>query len=207
MKPHVRVALFTVTVWSMGWGVNRACAEPAFLSKQYTRCTSCHISPTGGGLLSPYGRALSNDELSLTAGRRAAADPAAPPAAGEQSFLWGALGDALGPLQLGVELRPSRLHTEAPGFTIDRNLMMNADVIAAVQEKGWTFYGEVGREPTNGGRLGSYEHWVGYEYGARARRQGRPIPAGVRRPIRRPHDLQQKRARLREVPSGGTASN
>ena len=33
-------------------------AEPMFLSKQYNRCTSCHYSPTGGGLLTPYGRSL-----------------------------------------------------------------------------------------------------------------------------------------------------
>ena len=43
---------------------SRAAAEPIFLSRQYTRCTNCHYSPTGGGLLTPYGRSLSREELS-----------------------------------------------------------------------------------------------------------------------------------------------
>ena len=40
-----------------------AWAEPLFLAKQYTRCTACHYSPTGGGLLTPYGRLVSHREL------------------------------------------------------------------------------------------------------------------------------------------------
>ena len=46
------VALLTVA--------GRADAEPMFLSKQYTRCTACHYSQTGGGLLTPYGRLLAD---------------------------------------------------------------------------------------------------------------------------------------------------
>ena len=48
------------------WSARPSEAEPRFLSKQYTRCTTCHISPTGGGLLSAYGRSLSHRELSTT---------------------------------------------------------------------------------------------------------------------------------------------
>ena len=87
-----------------------ASAEPMFLAKQYTRCTACHYSPTGGGLLTPYGRLLSHRELSTTG-----ATATAPVAGaeddphGEQAFLFGALGDALGPVLLGLELRPSHL--------------------------------------------------------------------------------------------------
>jgi hypothetical protein len=55
-----------------------ASAEPVFLSKQYTRCTACHYSPTGGGLLTSYGRLLSHRELSMTGSREAA------PAAGAE---------------------------------------------------------------------------------------------------------------------------
>ena len=53
-------------------------AEPTFLSKQYPRCTACHYSASGGGLLTPYGRSLSREEIS-TFGRR---DPAAARAPG-----------------------------------------------------------------------------------------------------------------------------
>src|SRR4029453_16918540 len=52
--------LATTVLASPAW------AEPTFLAKQYTRCTACHYSPTGGGLLTPYGRLLSHRELSTT---------------------------------------------------------------------------------------------------------------------------------------------
>src|SRR5580765_8507694 len=93
-----------------------ASAEPIFLAKQYTRCTACHYSPTGGGLLTPYGRLLAHRELSATGGATAT-----PPAAadddlhGEPAFLYGALGHALGPVHLGLELRPSHLRVGFPG--------------------------------------------------------------------------------------------
>ena len=170
-----------------------ASAEPMFLAKQYTRCTACHYSPSGGGLLTPYGRLLSHRELSTTG-----AGGSAPTAGrdddphGEQAFLFGALGDALGPAHLGLELRPSHLRVGFPGGHFDRNLLMNLDLIGAVQAKGWTAYATAGREPPDSAvRNGltqpdaafiSYEHWVGYQsdsgFGMRA---GRFMPAsGIR---------------------------
>ncbi|MCY4075482.1 MAG: hypothetical protein OXH04_08650, partial [Acidobacteria bacterium] len=85
--------------------VDRASAEPTFLSKQYPRCTACHYSPSGGGLLTPYGRSLSREEIS-TFGRRGAAAAAAPDPRGEEGFLFGALRSD-SPLQLGLDARPS----------------------------------------------------------------------------------------------------
>jgi hypothetical protein len=160
-------------------------AEPMFLSRQYTRCTSCHFSPTGGGLLTPYGRSLSRNELSTT-GRSA---PAAPPPArghGEESFLWGALGGRLGPVSAGIDLRPSHLSLDlgGPGSS-SRDFLMTADLLAAWQAHGLTVYGEVGRKPPIGAEpagIYSYEHWLGYqsEKGL-GLRVGRFLPAyGVR---------------------------
>ena len=170
-------------------------AEPAFLAKQYTRCTACHYSPTGGGLLTPYGRLLSHRELSTTGATEASRAPAsgaedAP--RGEQAFLYGVLGDALGPVHLGLEMRPSHLRIGFPGGHQDMNLLMNLDVSGAVQKNGWTAYGTAGREPPNAAvRNGrtlpdsafiSYEHWVSYQAGERFQiRAGRFMPAyGVR---------------------------
>jgi hypothetical protein len=170
-----------------------AWAEPTFLSKQYTRCTACHYSPTGGGLLTPYGRLLSERELSTTNSTATApASGAEDDPHGEQAFLYGALGNALGPVHLGLELRPAHLRVGFPGGQQDMNFLMNVDLIGAVEKEGWTFYGSVGREPPNSavrngrtlseGAFVSYEHWISYqtERGFRIR-AGRFLPAyGVR---------------------------
>ena len=72
------------------------------------------------------------------------------------------------------------------------NLLMNLDLIGAVQKNGWTAYGTVGREPPNSAvRNGrtlpdaafiSYEHWISYQTDEGFRiRAGRFLPAyGVR---------------------------
>jgi hypothetical protein len=170
-----------------------AWAEPMFLAKQYARCSACHYSPTGGGLLTPYGRLLSHRELSTTGGTATAPAAGAEDAPrGEQAFLYGALGNALGPVHLGLETRPSYLRIGFPGGHQNMDLLMNLDLIAAVQKNGWTAYATAGREPggspvRDGRTLDdaafiSYEHWIGYQtskgLGVRA---GRFLPAyGVR---------------------------
>lgn len=176
-----RVLLAAIVIG--GW-VADAGAEPKFLSKQYTRCTTCHVSPTGGGLLSAYGRSLSHRELSTTGAPMPSHGDSADPAPGEESFLWGATGESLGALQLGVALRPSYLRYEFRGTSTDRNLLMSADVLAAYKVKDWLFYGQVGRELDADGEFGidSSEYWVGYQpeegMGLRA---GRFLPAyGIR---------------------------
>ena len=165
-----------------GLGAAPASAEPIFLSKQYPRCTACHYSPSGGGLLTPYGRSLSREEIS-TFGRRGAAGAAPADASrGEEAFLFGAMGGD-SPLQLGLDIRPSHLDVDVPGRAVaDRNFLMNLDLQAAWQRARWTAYGSVGRKPTGGGELVSYEHWVAYQVSdALSVRGGRFLPAyGVR---------------------------
>jgi hypothetical protein len=181
--------LATTVLASPGW------AEPTFLAKQYTRCTACHYSPTGGGLLTPYGRFLSHRELSTTGGSDIVPSGAEDDPRGEQAFLYGALGKALGPVQLGLEMRPSHLRIGFPGGHQGLNLLMNLDLTAALETtNGWTAFGTVGREPPNAGvRNGrtlpdsafiSYEHWISYQTDSGLRiRAGRFLPAyGVRFP-------------------------
>ena len=154
-----------------------AAAEPMFLSKQYPRCTACHYSASGGGLLTPYGRSLSREEIS-TFGRRDAAAEAGDWA--EEEFLFGAVGSD-SPLQLGLDLRPSQLRIEVAGRELpDRNLLMNLDLQAAWRTGDWTAYGTVGRRP--GGGLVTYEHWLARQVGDGVSvRAGRFLPAyGVR---------------------------
>jgi hypothetical protein len=155
-------------------------AEPMFLSRQYNRCTTCHYSPTGGGLLTPYGRSLTHQELS-THKPGYVTVPAGGP--GEEAFLWGALGKTLDPVNLGIDVRPSHLHLDYGDGTMDRDLFMNADLMAAWRSHGWTVYGELGREPLpEGSKIDSYEYWVSHatEKGLGVR-VGRFLPAyGVR---------------------------
>jgi hypothetical protein len=168
-------------MWLFVFGVAQGNAEPMFLSKQYTRCTTCHYSATGGGLLTPYGRSLSRRDLSTTGSSgpdESESTPEIP--TGEEAFLFGALGTRLGPrLQLGIDIRPARLHVSVPGFSRDRNFFMNADLLGAFRANGWTVYGEIGREPVAPeAKIDSYEYWVGYQpengIGFRA---GRFLPA------------------------------
>ena len=164
------------------WGAGPAFAEPIFLSKQYARCTACHYSESGGGLLTPYGRSLSREEIS-TFGRQGAGVDPAQPAAGEEGFLFGVLGNE-NPLQLGLDIRPSHLGVNVPGRTLaDRNFLMTLDLQAAWRRDRWTAYGTVGRQPrAGGGRAVSYEHWVAYQVTEGVSvRGGRFLPAyGVR---------------------------
>src|SRR5687767_7855835 len=105
MSQRLRVAMLVVC--AAGLQSANAAAEPIFLSKSEPRCTSCHYSPTGGGLLTSYGRLQSRQELSTTSGD-------------SEQFLWGALGDALGPVNLGIDARPTNLRVSFPGGTSSR---------------------------------------------------------------------------------------
>ena len=157
-----------------------AAAEPMFLSKQYPRCTSCHVSPTGGGLLNDFGRSMSHTVLPTIP----TSDPASASALdGEQAFLFGVLGDSMDPVRLGVGLRPSHLRFDFPGGSTDRNFLMQADLQAAYQGHGLTVYGDIGRHVDGPDAVvGSYEHWVAYRTANDITvRAGRFMPAyGVR---------------------------
>ena len=126
----MRVRLGVLAAAGVAFAVSPAGAEPMFLSRQYARCVTCHYSPTGGGLLTPYGRSLTREELS-TMGRGHAAE-SAPGQTGEEAFLWGALG-RLGGLGLGVDLRPAHLDVRFPGGKMTRNFVMNTDIMAATR--------------------------------------------------------------------------
>lgn len=159
-----RVSTIVALAIASLWIAIPVSAEPRFLSKQYNRCSSCHYAESGGGLLTPYGRALSGQELS-TFWRPQAQQPSETTVSGEEAFLYGALGDKLGPVALGVSLRPSYLHYEMGTFSDDRYITMNADVSGAYRGHGFTAYGEVGRKPetaTEESGIYSREHWLSY---------------------------------------------
>jgi hypothetical protein len=178
----MRIAPFLLAAACLLGSAVTADAEPMFLSKQYARCSTCHYSATGGGLLTPYGRSLSHQELSMT-GKPMASHGEPGEDTGEQSFLWGALGKRLGPVQLGIDLRPAFLTFDVGDTTTHENFWMNADLIAAVRLGDWTVYGQAGRELDGADwQLDSREYWAGRqpERGI-GFRVGRFLPAyGVR---------------------------
>lgn len=185
MTSRISMWLRTLLVAGVGLGgvTTSARAEPMFLSKQYSRCTTCHYSPTGGGLLTPYGRSLSHQELSTWRGTESTGSSGQAPPGHEQDFLWGALGDSLGPLNLGIDLRPAHLSYSFDGTGTGRGLWMTADLLASYRAHGWTLYGEIGRQPlVEGAKLDSYEYWVERQTDkGLAFRAGRFLPAfGVR---------------------------
>src|SRR6185436_14692730 len=132
-----------------------AWAEPMFLARQYTRCTACHYSPSGGGLLTPYGRQLSHRELSTTGASGTAPAPGADEdPRGEQAFLI----DAIGAVQKSGWTAYATAGREPPESAV-RN----------------------GRTQPDAAFI-SYEHWLGYQaHGGFGIRLGRFMPAyGVR---------------------------
>ena len=181
-RPAASIAIAAIFLIA-GWKAAPVSAEPTFLSKQYPRCTACHYSAAGGGLLTPYGRSLSREEISTFGRRGAGGVPAAGATRGEEGFLYGALSSE-SPLQLGLDIRPSHLEFDVPGRVIpNRNFLMNLDLQAAWRRDRWTAYGTVGRAPGHGGgEFISYEHWVSYQVSDTVGvRGGRFLPAyGVR---------------------------
>src|SRR5687768_12271395 len=148
------------------------------IARQYTRCNACHYSPTGGGLLTQYGRALSR-EISTT-GHRSMARPGA---RREEDVFWGLLGDRLGALELGLDARPTHMRIRAGSHEMNHNFWMTADLMAAYRAAGWTVYGEIGRQlRVEETKIDSYEYWVAREpRGGLGVRAGRFLPAfGVR---------------------------
>ena len=181
LRSTARVVLVIAALGAAG-SVRPASAEPTFLSKQYPRCTACHYSAAGGGLLTPYGRSLSREEISTFGRQGAGGVPAAGSTVGEEGFLFGALSSE-SPLQLGLDVRPSHVDVDVPGRAIaDRNFLMNLDLQAAWRRDRWTAYGSVGRAPVGDGELVSYEHWLSWQVTDTVSvRGGRFLPAyGVR---------------------------
>src|SRR5436305_12696505 len=63
-----RLVFYAVAGWLLLLG-GRAFAYPQFqFSSGTTRCSQCHFSPAGGGLITPWGRDESRDAISLGGG-------------------------------------------------------------------------------------------------------------------------------------------
>jgi hypothetical protein len=167
-----------------------ASAYPTMIRHGYTQCASCHTDPSGGTLLTEYGRAQSQLLLSSRWGAAKEAEPTA-----ASKFLFGVLA-APDPVTLGGWVREGYIWNEADGKLVDhRALQMRTSVAAEVRlgpvraaaELGYASAGtaELAAITRNegSGNLVSREHWVGLAFADETAlvRAGRiNVPFGLR---------------------------
>lgn len=100
-------------------------AYPENIRHGYVNCTSCHVSPTGGGALTPYGRGLSSELMSTWSYKN------------EEGFLHGAIKEEQMPewLMIGGDVRVGQTYNDTPTFTEKRLIWMQEDFEVAVKHK------------------------------------------------------------------------
>jgi len=169
-----------VKLLGLGWvlallfWVAPAHAYSWMIRHEYTGCATCHVDPSGGYLLTPYGRAQTQTLLSSfgRAGKGEDVDK-------RSEFAWG-VGHHLPPwLNLGVSVREAFMASKevspAQGPTLSRFMLMQADLRAAVTVDRFVATGSIGylqdghhaAQINKGARdvLVSREFWAGYYLG------------------------------------------
>ncbi len=152
----------------------------------YVNCGACHVDPSGGSVLTPYGRAQAEVLLRSRYGKPVEEEPGK-----EAAFLFG-LFNTPEELMLGGDVR---LALMSPGFRSVRVFPMQADLVAAVRSGKLSASVSlgVGTQASQQAKvfgdqiqLVSRHHWVGYspdEDQAFLLRAGRmALPFGVRLP-------------------------
>ncbi len=107
-------------------------AFPGMIRQGYLNCTSCHVSPSGGGVLNEYGRNLSGELLSTWSKD------------GEGQFLYGSLNQFIknsadNKLLLGGDTRVIQTDVDQSQFSEKRFFLMQSDLEAAYQYHSLTF--------------------------------------------------------------------
>ena len=109
-------------------GTCTAHAFPEMIRYGYVNCTACHVSPAGGGVLTPYGRGLSSEVLSTWGSEK------------EAQFLHGALPmeKVKDWLLVGGDYRGLQYHYENDKVKDGEWINMQGLIEAAVKFKNWT---------------------------------------------------------------------
>lgn len=150
-------------------------AFPELISHGYTSCVSCHVSPTGGGIVTPYGRALSDEAISIWSGSET-----------ETQFLNGKV--TLPPwLLLGGDIRAAQLHKDDPTIRKGVIIFMQADLEAVASINEWKIAGTFGL--AQGKEKGTFtgesrRHYISYQATEKlSARVGKFFPAfGIKTP-------------------------
>ena len=111
-------------------------AFPDMIRHGYARCTTCHVAPSGGGALTPYGRALAK-ELVSTWGYE-----------GEQEWHYGALSEEKTPtwLRVGGDYRALQSHYKDEIMAMGRFIEMQQQVEIGAQTDRWALSVQAGAD-------------------------------------------------------------
>ncbi len=111
-------------------------AFPELVRHGYNTCMACHVSPTGGGMLTPYGRKLAA-ELLTTWGSEAST-----------GVTWGLADQEKleNALWLGGDIRGAQVHQENTAIRAGRFIKMQASLAAAWVRDAWTVFFELGKQ-------------------------------------------------------------
>ncbi len=115
----------------LGLVSSSAFAFPDMIRHGYVNCTTCHVSPSGGGMLTLYGRELSKEALSAASGDN------------EPQFAHG-LVTLPEWLNMGGDLRGLLLFRDSASATSLDLISMQADLEAGITFKSFTLVGTGG---------------------------------------------------------------
>lgn len=163
-------------------------AYPFMLRHGYTGCATCHLDPSGSGILTPYGRVVG--EIAMRSRYGEEPDDPGPGA----KFLFG-LFSLPAEVMLGGDARYMWMANKTEGAEISYNwFLMQADLEAGLHIGRFLASGSLGfaetgalgasitRSPDN--NLVSRQHWLGYEIdpelGLTVRGGRMNIPFGIR---------------------------
>jgi hypothetical protein len=154
--------------------MNFVWAFPEMIRHGYTQCTACHVSPSGGGILTQYGRQLASELLSTWS------------YTDESQFLHSKFGKDLADqgILIGGDVREINTYYKDPNQENSKEFLMMANISGAYQTGNFTGVVSIGQitEPMDkGGLNGNFNSTEYYalmkftdEIGVRA---GRFMPA------------------------------
>jgi hypothetical protein len=110
-----RIGLFSALGLLLGFA-NTTWAFPEMIRMGYVNCTACHVSPTGGGLLTDYGRSTSAEVLSTWARPK------------EELFGHGMIAAPPEWLKVGGDIRSIQTYMDTPTSTSTSFFPMQIDL-------------------------------------------------------------------------------
>ena len=126
----------TLAFWMLcsSFLTREAAAFPEMIRHGYGNCTSCHVSPAGGGILTNYGRELSAEVLSTWGGET------------EHLPVYGAVTLPKS-LRLGGDIRTVQTYKDTPTYREGKYFLMQADLEAAWVTEAYTAVASAGWDP------------------------------------------------------------